>query len=232
MRSKRRNKSNNMHCNMKMEIKPLIPHFEDIATMNEEDIFQKIQECDDIVQCLLYLHTFLKENKISTNFDPCKLRSIAFQSCDNETSTYLWHINALIAASNDFEHLLYGLEFMFHKFLGSKKLFNKQSIESKKKIRKELINDSSPKTPEKNEENENENQFKLEIISEDPINEYSQIQISSPISWKMRKQKRSMQSKRKVTSRNSFMCLTVGDLSTINFDQVEPEILEPFDVTK
>eukprot|EP00483_Globobulimina_turgida_P002557 UN02561 len=220
MRSNRRNTFNS---NMKMEIKPLIPHFEDIATMTEKDIFNKLQECDDIVQCLLYLHTFLKENKISTKFDECKLRSIAFQSCDEETSTYLWHINALIAAAKDFEHLLFGLECMFRRFLGSKNLFNR---ETKNYSPSKCKSKSASKSPG------NENKFALEIISEDPINNHSIIQISSPVSFKMRKQKRSIQSKRKVTSRNSFMCLTVGDLSTVDFDQIEPEILEPFDVTK
>eukprot|EP01083_Nonionella_stella_P247575 858173_1 len=96
--------------------------YEDVTIYNEKEIFSKIQNCDDIIQCILYIHAFLTKNHISTNFDANKLRTIAYESCDNNSSTYLWHINALIAASNDLEHLLQGLEFMFRKYLGSKKL--------------------------------------------------------------------------------------------------------------
>lgn len=47
---------------------------------------------------------------------------IGIEACDRESNTYLWHINALIHASSDLEHLILGLEIMFDRYLKSKKM--------------------------------------------------------------------------------------------------------------
>jgi len=96
-------------------------------------VFDQIQECGDIISSILIIYKFITDNNISIKFNADKLRGIALRSADNETSTYLWHINALIAASSDFEHLLLGIEMMFDRFLGNKQLFIKEKGKQKER---------------------------------------------------------------------------------------------------
>jgi len=94
-------------------------------------VFKQVQGCGDIISAILLISKFVSENSVPVQFDVTKLRQIALRSMDKDTSTCLWHINALIAAAADFEHLLLGLEMMFERFLGSAQLFLKEKVEQK-----------------------------------------------------------------------------------------------------
>lgn len=96
-------------------------------------VFKQVQGCGDIIGSILLICKFVTENTIPVQFEVTKLRQIALRSMDKETSTYLWHVNALIAASSDFEHLLLGIEMMFERFLGSSQLFLKEKAKQKAK---------------------------------------------------------------------------------------------------
>jgi len=272
--------------------------------------FTQVQQCGDIISSILIIYKFITENGLPVAFSADKLRGIALRSTDKETSTYLWHINALIAASSDFEHLLLGIEMMFDRFLGNKDLFikekekqkikecmptssnNKSSKANHKFIGNEIIsfvnshydqneNEQKPMPPPPpmpqsqpykkspiniikpnaavhewqmpvvNDENENtqNNTAKVSNTSEE-IKEYMQQyrgKISSPISFRMRQQKRMMQSGRRTKSRianaprNTSIDLAVfvnGDGDEMDEEDkemskgYEPEILSPFNVTK
>merc|ERR1712154_679258 len=102
-------------------------------------VFKQIQECGDIISSILIIYKFITENNISIEFSVERLRGIALRSADTETSTYLWHINSLIAASSDFEHLLLGIEMMFDRFLGNKNSFIKEKGKQKIKQSQSIL---------------------------------------------------------------------------------------------
>lgn len=273
--------------------------------------FTQVQECGDIISSILIIYKFITENSLPIEFNAEKLRGIALRSADKDTSTYLWHINALIAASSDFEHLLLGIEMMFDRFLGNKNIFIKEkekqkqtaieSISASSKLCKsskakhkfvgneiisfvnsyydqnEAVNEqkaaanhdddalqssmniSKPNEwkmipqihTSQNDENENTQNASVQFVDSENNKEYMKKyrgKISSPISFRMRQQKRMMQSGRKANSRNATRNTSV-DLSLYvgqNFDdkqidsnhlmsayyQPEPEILSPFNVSK
>lgn len=105
---------------------------EDVQFLHSS-VFKQVQGCGDIIGSILLICKFVSENSIIVHFDVSKLRQIALRSMDKETSTYLWHVNALIAASADFEHLILGIEMMFERFLGSSQLFLKEKAKLKAK---------------------------------------------------------------------------------------------------
>eukprot|EP00484_Ammonia_sp_Unknown_P012026 CAMPEP_0197072820 /NCGR_PEP_ID=MMETSP1384-20130603/210287_1 /TAXON_ID=29189 /ORGANISM="Ammonia sp." /LENGTH=458 /DNA_ID=CAMNT_0042511641 /DNA_START=830 /DNA_END=2207 /DNA_ORIENTATION=- len=107
-------------------------------------IFDQIQQCGDIISSILIIYKFVTENSIHVSFNTDDLRQIALRSVHNDTSTYLWHINALIAASSDFEHLLLGIEMMFDRFLGNKHVFIKEK--QKQAQKQSASNPASNKT--------------------------------------------------------------------------------------
>ena len=297
-------------------------------------VFEQIQECGDIISSILIIYKFIEENDISTKFNRDELRQIALRSVHNETSTYLWHINALIAASCNFEHLLLGIEMMFDRFLGNKSLFikekqkeklrqkNKNQIKSKpeiinnennknnknefvgneivsfvnsyykpsiiddnddneinQEIKRDEIDDYDQAQNEQNNENDeneggqeeeevenertntiyiNDENMNINKINErlyannngNDENEEEQInnkeymksyrgKISSPISFRMKQQKRMMQSERRQTSKNVSIDLDFNDNSFNNDDKsekniisIQPQILSPFNVSK
>lgn len=286
--------------------------------------FTQVQECGDIISSILIIYKFITENSLPVAFSADKLRGIALRSADKDTCTYLWHINALIAASSDFEHLLLGIEMMFDRFLGNKDLFIKEK--EKQKAKETLSSKSSSKANHKfigneivsfvnshydqqqnqnnnneeqhaqpmpppppsqsqpykkslsvitannnckhewqmpaqivttqNDENENTQNMgtdtaRLSNISDENreyMNKYRG-KISSPISFRMRQQKRMMQSGRRTNSRNAPRNTSIDLAVYVNgdgdgdkddndeqdnvvFHAKEPEILSPFNVTK
>eukprot|EP01084_Bolivina_argentea_P173395 300314_1 len=114
-------------------------------------IFTQIQNSGDIISSILLIYKFITDNNISVTFNAGKLRNIALRSSDKETSTYLWHINALIASSSDFKHLILGIEMMFDRFLGNKTLF----------VREKEIQKAATLSPKKlSNKNKNKNKSK------------------------------------------------------------------------
>jgi len=262
-------------------------------------IFQQIQDCGDIISSILLVVKFIQENNISVGFDVSKLRHIALRTVDNETNTYLWHINALVAASSDFEHLLLGIEMMFDRFLGNRMCFMKEKEKQQKEMKSKPSNASktgvssivvTPATTKflgneivsfvnsyydeqgdsdvdkgcpttetglavvtedvatnvpnensnTNDENRNsQNAGKLKVEENEEFMQKYRGKISSPISFRMRQQKRMMQSERRgseANSRNVSMLdfgdseLDIQSLAQESF--VEPEISSPFNVNK
>lgn len=285
--------------------------------------FTQVQECGDIISSILIIYKFITENGLPVSFGADKLRGIALRSVDKDTSTFLWHINALIAASSDFEHLLLGIEMMFDRFLGNKQLFIKEKEKSKAANTSTIVSSSSkanhkfigneivsfvnsyydqqqeqqsneqcessmhqpmpppvpqsimkksPKlssislskqTPTKQQKKQCEWQMPAQIVMSNDENENTQNmnvsttdeqahgnkeymdkyrgKISSPISFRMRQQKRMMQNGRRSTkqSRNKSVDLNVyvnEDEDVCNaaghFQVTGPQILSPFNVTK
>jgi len=281
------------------------------SEMLQTAVFQQIQECGDVISSILLTVKFIQENNISVGFKPSKLRHIALRSVDSDTNTYLWHINALIAASSDFDHLLIGIEMMFDRFLGNHACFMKEK--KKRQENNEVVAESTastalvtpakpskflgteivsfvnsyyddredldtPKAPKgmgmdvsakaglavvtedvatnmqdervqeesTNDENrncQNANRSKVEESAE--FMQKYRGKISSPISFRMRHQKRMMQSERRgsqVNSRNvsmlSFNDSTAFnesaefDIHTMGMSFEEPQISSPFNVSK
>jgi len=273
--------------------------------------FTQVQECGDIISSILIIYKFMTENSLPVAFSADKLRGIALRSADKDTCTYLWHINALIAASSDFEHLLLGIEMMFDRFLGNKDLFIKEKEKQKAKetissksssnskanhkfIGNEIVsfvnshydqqqnqNNNEEQQPmpmpppppsqsqphkkslsvkhewqmpaqivtTQNDENENTQNMgmdtaRLSNVSDENNREYMNKyrgKISSPISFRMRQQKRMMQSGRRTNSRNAPRNTSIDLAVYVNeddeqdnvvFHAKEPEILSPFNVTK
>jgi len=266
--------------------------------------FEQIQESGDIISSILILVKFIQENNLSVGFDPSKLRQIALRSVDGETSTYLWHINAVIAASSDFERLVIGIGMMFDRFLGNRACFIKErekrenateSAESNQKslstpkptkfLGNEIVSfvnsyyddraDSvSEETAQKipavdsglavvtedvatpgvtvqrpragprgNDENQSGNVQSNQRLRVEENEEFMQKyrgKVSSPISFRMRQQKRMMQSERRGSqsnSRNVSMLDFDDSMSDLNIHAmaeltVQPEIDSPFNVTK
>jgi len=114
-----------------MQQKPAQAHTSKDVQFLYSSVFKQVQGCGDIISSILLICKFVTENSVPVQFDVAKLRHIALRSTDKDTSTYLWHVNALIAASSDFEHLLLGLEIMFERFLGSAALFVKEKAKQK-----------------------------------------------------------------------------------------------------
>jgi len=88
-------------------------------------VFEQIKECRDIISSLLIIYEFIREENISTTFNPSELRQFALSAAHNKTSTHLWHINALIATAVNFNDLLIGIEMCFDGWLGNKQSFIK-----------------------------------------------------------------------------------------------------------
>jgi len=269
-------------------------------------IFKQVQESGDIIGSILIICRFVNESSVPVKFDVSRLRQIALRSLDKETSTYLWHINALIAAAADFEHLLLGIEMMFERFLGSRQLYLKEKAKQKaqalteardtKFLGNEIVSfvnsyyedpesadDSANQektmdasqakaaTPETHEtdaktrivvmttpnpklrsskpaqslqhewlNDENENVANLMMPEPDELQEYRG-KISSPISFRMRQQKRMMQSERGSTTASTCVSfIGAGDslldgmhlMETQSRVSIEPEVASPFNVDK
>jgi len=93
-------------------------------------VLKQVKGSADVIGAILIICNFITENCVPVNFEVTRLRDIALHSVDKATSTHLWHINALITASSDIEHLLLAIEMMFEQFLGSQKLFLKEKHKS------------------------------------------------------------------------------------------------------
>jgi len=249
--------------------------------------FQQIQECGDIISSILIVVKFIQENNIAVGFELSKLRQITLRSVDSETNTYLWHINAVIAASSDFEHLLLGIEMMFDRFLGNRACFMKErgkpspsavsnqmvtpskthkflgnevvsfvnsyyddradANSAKKdctatelKVVTEDVAETSSATngndENRNSQNSNGNQLKVEENEEFMVKYRGKI--SSPISFRMRQQKRMMQSERRGSQANSKNVSLLDfedsglDIHAMGGSFVQPEVSSPFSVSK
>lgn len=275
-----------------------------------EAVFEQIKESRDIISSLLIIYEFIRDENIWTTFKQSELRQFALSAAHNKTSTHLWHINALIATSNNFNDLLIGIEMCFDGWLGNKQSFikhkykqqslnklpstttSKQTIIPKSEITSFVtsyyqpltnndddinnpeqergenkcnddeinfddnpqtnivhINDENENINLKNDENENENE--LNNINEEFMKSYRG-KISSPISFRMRNQKRLKQRERRQnSSRNLNKNEIYSDLNKNNeifekqldfqhfekinntkFNQNKPNILSPFNVSK
>lgn len=263
--------------------------------------FQQIQECGDIISSILIVVKFIQENNMTVGFDLSKLRQIALRSVDGDTNTYLWHINALIAASSDFEHLLLGIEMMFDRFLGSAACFIKERqkrqgpqdmkqstgatqsnqfvtplkmtkpkflgneivsfvnsfyddradadpekrgpIECGLSVVTEDMTTPNPRSDHSNDENQNQNSRpqhgnQLKVEENEEFMQKYRGKLSSPISFRMRQQKRMMQSERRgsqCNSRNVSMLEfndSMSDLQIMEPSFVQPDVQSPFNVSK
>jgi hypothetical protein len=252
---------------------------------SHEAIFEHVQRSSDIISSVLILHKYIIDNDIETTLNLDKLRMVGLRSCDNETSTYLWHLNAVFVASSNFDSLLLGFEVLFERFLGNKSTF---LIERKKYVQNASNVDGictasvSPKKRNKNkhqfvsnevisvvtsyyggdsdgEENEGQEadsdpdlkdakqsetstmKFIMkndELIENDEnfnSNEVSMqynAQISSPISFRMRQQKRVMQKERRFKTKNN-KTLRYQDDRDANYDENRLKApLSPFNIGK
>ncbi|ETO29768.1 hypothetical protein RFI_07352 [Reticulomyxa filosa] len=89
----------------------------EVSTIDLTECLNKIKNCENVISAILLLSAVLPQLKmrgaVDYPFDINRLKNIATHSCDSQTSTYLWHLWALIQASRDLASLIDALNIIF-----------------------------------------------------------------------------------------------------------------------